>query len=264
MGPQRLKLADVLAFLAGETVGYKHWWADPTSIRIGDDLTWTWRARKPRGVYYDRTRTFPLTYTDKDEAWEAMMTRGLIPREWEFNPSRRFVSTEYPGTYHRPDTLAELASFLSFGSPTIERVEELTMEASRRLESWGQPPLKEILWQGVRWSGSESTLSMAGSWCFFDHLGVSNSIWSPFLAQVIDFNQSNRLPRGKVTKDMRWTGMGESMLGSTIWDQILRSVDRDPATPNVFDPILAIYNAGFGFYRLSDGKATILYTLLGP
>lgn len=170
MGPQRLKLADVLAFLAGETVGYKHWWADPTSIHIGEDLTWTWRARKPRGIYYDRTRTIPLIRSDKDETWEAMVTNGFIPRDWEFDPRRRFVSSEYPGTNARPDTLAELASFLSFGCSTIERVEELTREASRRLEPWGYPPSK-------RSCGRESNGRGAKVHFPWLEVGVSSTTW---------------------------------------------------------------------------------------
>lgn len=258
MGPQRLKLADVLAFLAGETVGYKHWWADPTSVHIGDGLTWTWRARKPRGIYYDRTRTIPLIRSDKDETWEAMVIREFIPRSWDFDPSRRFVSSEYPGTNARPDTIAEMASFLSFGAPTIERVEELTREASRRLEPWGIPPLKEILWQGVKWSEDTDPFTMA-RWSFLSHLQGHPNAWGHFVLP-----EKPKKRHGMVFKVMEGTGLVEAEIGSTIWDQILRSTDRDPSTPNVFDPILAIYKAGFGFYRLTGGRATIFYTLLGP
>jgi len=98
------------------------------------------------GIYSSR----PWITRDPIEAFETLISRGVLPDSWAGDERRAFVCTATMAngaiTPH-PTHIPELVAWASLGPAAILRAEELARETVRRLRPWDAPQPERVVWR---------------------------------------------------------------------------------------------------------------------
>jgi hypothetical protein len=114
-----------------------------------------------------RENLTPLTITDPATAYEALISRGVLPDEWAGDVRRAFACATCGGMGHgpgwngphacgvcgargtrsHPPTIPILVAWASLGPAAILRAEELARETVRRLRPWDAPQPERVVWR---------------------------------------------------------------------------------------------------------------------
>ncbi len=98
-----------------------------------------------------------LGHFDAEQAWEALVSHGLVNEDWLSDETRSFLTTSLhrakldasmsPKRLRHPHTLKSCV-LAAADMAALESVESLTREACAALEPWGLPRLaRSVLWQ---------------------------------------------------------------------------------------------------------------------
>lgn len=174
-GLRRPALADVLSTVVeGAREEFAAWLEmhAPTTLSVEHTITGTlglfqrWPATGQ--LRAGRGWVMPAKITDVREAFEALITRGVIPESWAQDERRAFAVVTSAGSLPRterhldvPGTVPDLVAWASLGRAAITRAEEiafhgahlLTLRPSRvvwRIEATILAPPDVMVWQWER------------------------------------------------------------------------------------------------------------------
>ena len=140
-------LANVLGLLTRTAPAYKHRFASLSSVGFstngdlgeGRFVFWTYRQRKARARYRDRTVFAPVVFDSPAAAHEAAIVRGFLP---EPSPVREDVSRSFE-------------AFVSYGSLGVEEILRAESRYREALVRFGFPSerVERVLWSGIDHGG---------------------------------------------------------------------------------------------------------------
>lgn len=226
-------------------------------LRHSPRTPWVWpdgiAFRAPRRANLDALREVLRSIEDRDEAWEALATRGMIPASWVHNDARRF---------HSSADRWELCpvgrgAMLAFASDIegVTRCEALMREALERLSPWG------ALNDGsLRWELCGANTHVLTPPPGFTGDAPLRALYAALGAEAVNAHRVELGEAREITFVWNESTLHDVILGDMLWrTAVLNDVTvcvpkthplherRFAELPNPFEPLVAIVATGYVF-----------------
>lgn len=249
------------------------------------------RVLNPARAALDAARSTVAGCTDPQAAWNALHSRGLLPRTWLDDPRRRFPwlpdlprerraqalrRAPYVPQAACPDDVRACA-LLAADIEGIERAEASGRAFAGALRAWGAPAADTVLWVPTTWHGHEYQIH-----------DTKPGVWEPdaFVSRVFDQLRWADVLRviERVAGDPAATSadpalhthaasvVGVWVFAAERWADAVHTRQRTPRgktpreefyadLPDPFTPALEVFAAGYALMPSGEGKLVLGYPM---